>query len=122
MHRNVAVAWMGKKRHVLMIPCASRCTQECRNRGDKIRVMRRGLGRAVETTMQREKETTKLESSSIRVRHASEGQRGRRQRRFWAYATFYLSHIPTSSNETSSGGDKSKAGLPGLPSPLHEQQ
>src|ERR1700716_3154684 len=74
MHRNVAVVRMGEKRHMLMIPCASRCTQECRNRGDKTRVMRQGLGQAVETTMQREKETTKLEPTSIRVGHASEGQ------------------------------------------------
>jgi hypothetical protein len=36
--------------------------------------MRRGPGRAVETTTQRENETTKLESSSVRVDHASEGQ------------------------------------------------
>jgi hypothetical protein len=62
---TATLRWLewGKKRHVLMIPCASRCTQEYHNRGDKIRVMRRGLGRALETTMQREKETTKLESS-----------------------------------------------------------
>lgn len=36
--------------------------------------MRRDLGRAVETTMQRENETTKLKSSSVRGEHASEGQ------------------------------------------------
>lgn len=64
--------------------------------------MRRDPGRAVETTMPRENETTKLESSSVRVEHANEGQGAGRKE---AMSNFGLCSVHYMSNSNSPGHD-----------------
>jgi hypothetical protein len=66
--------------------------------------MHRDPGRAVETTTQRENVTMKLESSSVRVEHASEGQGAGRKEgnvHIWAMQRFIFRIFPCLSSETS---------------------